>query len=264
MSRREVDALYYLHHGLPRQAPGSDASTRRAADLVAAHLPAHPRTLDIGCGPGRSALVLAEHLGANVTAIDIHQPYLDELTVHAQARGLTGRIETRKLSMKAMDFVPRSFDLIWAEGSAYFMGIRESLTTWFPLLKPGGCAAFTELCWLAADPPQEAIGYWAQHYPAMSRPAAHLAQAESLGYRVVAEFTLPASDWWDEYLAPLEARMRLLDSEAHRRKSLAAQIAESRRAIDLFRRYPEAFGYVFHIVAKAAAAAGPASVSASL
>ena len=52
------EAFFALHHGLPRQGPGSDATTRRLLEL-AGPLPEQPRTLDLGCGPGRSALLLA-------------------------------------------------------------------------------------------------------------------------------------------------------------------------------------------------------------
>lgn len=246
--------LYYLHDGLPRQAPGSDASTRRAISALGL-LPPHPRALDIGCGPGRSALMLAEQLGAQVTAIDIHQPYLDQLAADAGLRGVGHLIHCRNLSMAALDFPREAFDIVWAEGSAYFLGIRESLAAWLPILKPGGCAAFTELCWLASSPPREAVDYWRENYPPMTDSRAHLATAASLGYRILGSFTLPAVDWWDEYLTPLEARIRQLGSGTPRPGAgLAAQIAESSRAIALFRRYPEAFGYVFHLVAKPSAA----------
>lgn len=244
--------LYYLHDGLPRQAPGSDASTIRALSELAGRLPPNPRVLDIGCGPGRSAMVLAEQLGARVTAIDIHQPYLDQLRARAGERGLGDRIHCRNLSMATMDFPPGAFDLIWAEGSAYFLGIRESLASWLPLLKQGrGFAAFTELCWLngdAASRPAELRDYWAVAYPAMATSAEHVSTAVSLNYRVLTSFVLPPDDWWDEYLTPLEARIRQLEPESRRRRALAGFIDDSRRAISLLRRYPDCVGYVFHIV----------------
>ena len=124
-------------------------------------MPPEPRILDVGCGPGRSALVLASALGGHVTAIDLHQPYLDQLSASARASGLEKRIAPRRLSMKGMKFKAASFDLIWAEGSAYFAGIRKSLASWFPLLKCGGFAAFTELCWLTENRPAEIETYWA-------------------------------------------------------------------------------------------------------
>ncbi len=69
-----MTAFFALHHGLPRQGPGSDATTRRLLAL-AGPLPPRPRVLHIGCGPGRSSLVSAEEAAAEVTAVDLHQPY---------------------------------------------------------------------------------------------------------------------------------------------------------------------------------------------
>lgn len=245
--------LYHLHDGLPRQAPGSDASTREALRrLPRAKVPR--RVLDIGCGPGRSALVLAAARSvAHVTGIDLHQPYLDHLTAAAAARGLGERITARRMSMAKMRFAPASFDLIWCEGAAYFLGIRESLEAWRPLLAPDGCAAFTELCWLVppSKRPAEAVDYWAHAYPAMGSSRDHQATARAAGYRVIGSFALPERDWWDEYLTPLEARMEHLAPEAARSRTLAALIADSRRAIALYRRHARSFGYVFHLVSRA-------------
>lgn len=78
------DAFWTLHHGLLRQAPGSDASTRLLLDL-ARPWPDHPRAVDLGAGPGRSSLVLAA-AGAHVTAVDTHGPFLAGLRTAAAAR----------------------------------------------------------------------------------------------------------------------------------------------------------------------------------
>lgn len=72
------NAFFALHHGLPRQGPGSDATSRRLLAL-AGPLPARPRVLDLGCGPGRSALLLAADeyygpLGARADAADATAP----------------------------------------------------------------------------------------------------------------------------------------------------------------------------------------------
>ena len=241
--------LYRLHEGLPRQAPGSDASTRDAIGRLGT-LPPNPRALDVGCGPGRASSLLAELLQARVTAIDIHQPYLNDLAAAAQRAGVGQSIAPRRLSMAKMDFAPASFDLIWAEGSAYFLGIRKSLETWYPLLAAGGAAVFTELCWLGDDRPAEAVEYWATAYPEMTTPAVHLAAAREIGYVACQHWAMPEKDWWADYLTPLEARMKVLTEEAKRDRKLSALIADSRRAIDLYRRYSSSFGYVFHLVRK--------------
>ena len=59
-----------IHRGLPRQGPGTDATTLAALDLcVGAHEPA--RVLDVGCGPGMQTLAIACSLNAHVVAVDV-------------------------------------------------------------------------------------------------------------------------------------------------------------------------------------------------
>ncbi|WP_169577031.1 class I SAM-dependent methyltransferase [Nonomuraea coxensis] len=66
--------------------PPEARTTRHLPSLAAPPAP-HPRVLDIGCGPGRSSLVPAQ-AGTEVTAVDLHRPYLDELARTAADRGL--------------------------------------------------------------------------------------------------------------------------------------------------------------------------------
>lgn len=235
-----VEPFFLVHSGLPREGPGSDKSTSQAIALLRP-LPSNPRILDVGCGPGRQSLVLARQLGGLVTAIDIHQPYLDRLRRDADDQGLA--VETENLSMRALPFPPASFDLIWAEGSAYIIGLQESLRNWHPLLRAGGQAALTELTWLTPDPPAEAARFWAEAYPAMSTVEQNVHKIQSAGYHVRHHFALPESDWWEEYLRPLQARMeRLRDDTA-----LATVLEQTRREMDAVSRWGSTFGYVFYI-----------------
>src|SRR5688572_18401972 len=88
------ESFFLLHSGLPREGPGSDDSTRQALRRLGA-LPAEPRVLDLGCGPGRQTLVLARELGAVITAVDAHAPFLKELEAAAASQGLGHLIRTR-------------------------------------------------------------------------------------------------------------------------------------------------------------------------
>lgn len=69
-----AEIFWVAHTGLPREAPGSDATTRLLLRL-AGPLPPQPRVIDIGAGTGPASLVLAAE-GAKVTAIDTHPPFL--------------------------------------------------------------------------------------------------------------------------------------------------------------------------------------------
>jgi serine/threonine-protein kinase HipA len=237
--------MFRLFEGLPRQGPGSDACTRQALQRLPA-LPAAPRVLDLGCGSGRSSLVLAAALRTEVIAVDIHQPFLDQLRATARGRGLEDLIATRCADMAAPGVPAGSVDLLWSEGAIYFLGFEQGLRLWRPLLAPGGCLAVTECSWLSADPPADAAAFFAQGYPGMAEVADNIERAAAAGFDVLDHFVLPREAWWAEYYAPLEERMARLGPRAD--PELAAAIAETRREIDLFRRYGDAYGYVFYVM----------------
>lgn len=232
-------AFWALHHGLPRQGPGSDATTR-ALLRMAGPLPARPRALDLGCGPGRSALLLAAEAGAEVTAVDLHQPFLDELTAAATARGLTS-IRTLCRSMVGLPFAAGSFDLVWAEGSIYNVGFDRGLAEWRHLLAPGGALVVTECEWSTGSPSAAAREFWDAHYP-LRRGEENVAAARALGYAVVGTHRLPDADWFTEYYDPLAARV------ASRHPAYAAAAEATRREIAMRRDHGGEFRYTGYVL----------------
>jgi SAM-dependent methyltransferase len=237
--------MFRLFEGLPRQGPGSDACTREALRRLGA-LPAAPRVLDLGCGSGRAALVLAETLRTRVIAVDVHRPFLDQLQAAARERNLEDLIELRCADMAAPGVPAGSVDLLWSEGALYFLGFERGLRLWRPLLAPGGCVAVSECSWLTDDPPAEAAEFFHQGYPGMAGIGENLGRARAAGFDVLDHFTLPLEAWWDEYYAPLEQRMTELAPAAG--PELAAVLDETRREIELYRRHHDSYGYVFYLL----------------
>ena len=242
-AQRRLAAFEALHRGLPRQGPGSDATTRELL-RAARPLPERPRALDLGCGPGRSALLLASEAGAQVTAIDLHQPFLDELRAAATARGLTS-IRTLRCSMLELPFAPGTFDLIWVEGAVYNVGFDRGLAYWGRLLAPGGALIVTECEWSTATPSAAARAFWDAHYD-LRRTEQNVAAAQALGYTVEATYRLPDSDWFDEYYTPLAQRVATGDP-AH-----AAAIDATLDEIAMRRRHGRDYQYTGYVLRHAA------------
>jgi len=234
-----AEVFWALHTDLPREGVGSDATTRELLDL--ARPLSGSRALDIACGPGRSALVLAEE-GLRVTAVDTHDPFLDRLRSAAAARELPVTIERR--SMADLPYADGSFDLLWCEGASYIMGVDAALAAWRRLLAPGGALVLTEVGWTTATPSAEAREFWSA-YPAMRDAAATTAAAEAAGYEVVATRLLPESDWWDEYYTPLAERIAAWPApDAQTAAALAGNLAE----VDLRRSHPGDYGYTGYVL----------------
>ncbi|ROQ35447.1 putative N-acetyltransferase YhbS [Streptomyces sp. PanSC19] len=231
------DSFFALHHGLPRQGPGSDATTRRLLAL-SGRLPERPRVLDLGCGPGRSALLLAAEAGAEVTAVDTHEPFLAELREAAAARGLDGAIRTVNADMRALPFPDGSFDLVWAESSVFVLGFDRALAAWRRLLAPGGTLVLTECVWTTEEPGPAARAFWEEHY-ALRTVAGNAAAAVAAGYHVLGTVPQPESDW-DEYYVPLAAHADAADTTV---PGMAEAVAGARAEIALRREHGSDYGY---------------------
>lgn len=244
-----MEAFYREFAKLPRQGPGDPVSTRRAFMAVRG-LPPTPRILDVGCGTGAQTLELARISGGRVDAIDTCKLFLDELMRRAATAGLAERITTHDMSMDALDFPARSFDLIWSEAAIYSIGFERGLREWAPFLVDGGWLAASEAVWLSDDPPTEAREFWDAEYPAMSDIEDNRRIAESAGYVVVEAWPLPSSSWSDEYYSPLIDLMNVLQRKSGVDADVLSGINATRREIDIFQRYSDHFGYAFFVMRK--------------
>ena len=248
MAPDRATALFFeLFSGLPRQGPGTAASTRRALGLVPGIGP-QTRVLDIGCGTGAQTLVLADSSPSHIVAIDNHPPFIDALNGQARRLGLTHRLEARVADMRSLDFEDGSFDLIWCEGAIYNVGVEAGLRDWRRLLNSNGHLALTEVCWRKPEPPAECAAFWNREYPAIRDTAALLKTVEASGYETVGHFPLPASAWWDDYYRPLQDNLTAF-RERHRDESDAQELAEQcQREIDIWHDYSEFYGYEFLVL----------------
>ena len=194
--------------------------------------------------------MLAKRFNVRVTAIDVHQPFLDQLGRSAQAAGLSELIVTRRASMTALECPPESVDLIWCEGAIYIVGFQAGLRLWRPLLRPRGLAVVSECSWLTGSPPAEAAAFFKAAYPDMAGVEQNIARATAEGYDVFDYFLLPQQAWWDEYYTPLQERIALLRHRAADNPELAAVLAETEGEITVFSRFGDSYGYVFYLMRK--------------
>lgn len=239
--------FFELHSNLPREGPGNFESTQKAYRLLH-DLPPNPWILDIGCGPGKQAFDLIRISGGNITAVDNHQPYVDRLNGRAAALGLQHRVRAQYGDMFHLAFPPKSFDIIWAEGSIYIIGFAKGLRTFQPYLKAGGYLAVTEISWLKSDPPAELREFWRKEYPAMQSVEANLRTVDSCGYTLVDHFVLPAHAWMDDYYIPLGKGIDAARIKYQGRPEVLEFLAFNQLEIDLYRKYSDYYGYAFYVM----------------
>lgn len=250
MNQRSFDLFLELHRGLPRQAPGSAASTCRALKIAGA-FPACPKILDLGCGPGAQSLDLARETGGVVTCVDNLGPFLGELAVRAAGAGLAEQIAPVLGDMAALpeSVPPGTYDLVWSEGAIYNMGFDAGIKAWQRYLIPGGALAVSELCWLVDEEsvPQPARAFWKAHYPAMRTVDANRNAMQAAGCEVLGNFTLPPEEWWDSYYAPLLEKLAAFEAKYAGDEAALAVASMERREIELYREHGDAYGYVFFV-----------------
>jgi 16S rRNA (guanine1207-N2)-methyltransferase len=112
--------------------------------------PAAGQLLDLGCGYGPLALVMAARSpGSDVWAVDVNRRALARCASNAEAAGLR-RVRAVRPDDPAL---PGQFQLIWSNPPIRIgkPALHELLTTWLTRLAPGGCAYLVVQRNLGAD-----------------------------------------------------------------------------------------------------------------
>ncbi len=229
-----------VFEGLDRWGPGTETETLRALSKI----PFSPQSMmDVGCGNGVATMILAEHSVAMITAVDNDEPALARLSKQLKEAGLSDRVTTRCVSMTELPFKAASFDVIWAEASAYVMGVTKTLEQWRRFLKKDGVLVFSDLVWISANPPAELQEFWENEYPDMTTVSVRIEQAEAAGYQVLDSFAL-SEEAWKAYYEPLQKRIETLAPEMPN----SAAVLDMEKELAVYRQNQNDFGYQFFIL----------------
>lgn len=117
--------------------------------IRALQLPSGSRGLDVGCGIGLQALLLADEVGpeGHITGVDIVPEFLAYGENLAGEAGLSGRITFREGDMNRLPFPQDTFDWVWsADCVGYPAGeLAPVLEELMRVARPGG--SVTLLAW---------------------------------------------------------------------------------------------------------------------
>lgn len=206
---RYMADFFHVYEELDKWGPGLDSETLTAFSKI----PFVPKKiLELGCGKGVATIVLAKHSTAQITAVDNDSIVLERLFERAKEMGVDNKIEILCASMTELPFKEASFDVIWAEGSAYIIGVTNALKAWKKLLESDGILVMSDLVWLTNNPSEKALSYWKKAYPDMATVAERIQHAENIGYEVLNHFTL-SEEAWRAYYNPLQERINAIKGE---------------------------------------------------
>ncbi len=141
--------------------PGGTALTQRLVDDLA--LPSESTVLDLACGTGTTALLLAAR-GHRVIAVDFSEKNMARVRARAEGAGVADRITSHVADAAALPLRDASVDAVIAECAlSTFANKRVAVTQMCRVLRPGGRIGITDMVLNAPLPAHvaEAVGPWA-------------------------------------------------------------------------------------------------------
>jgi phosphoethanolamine N-methyltransferase len=133
--------------GVGFMTPGGEGNV---ANLVDGLEISGRRVLDIGCGIGGPAFVLASKYGAHVVGVDIEAQLIDQARIRAERLGLDSMCEFVPVDAGPLPFPDESFDVVLSAGVVMTIDDkREVFAEAMRVLKPGG--TLTVYDWMKAD-----------------------------------------------------------------------------------------------------------------
>jgi len=151
------DAIHYPDHFIDRLhtiwgegflSPGGPQEVR---DIVQGVDLAGRSVLDIGCGTGGPALLLAGETGlARLVAIDVEAPVLERARAQASESGLADRVAFQQIEPGPLPFADSSFDIVFSKDALIHIPDKAGLyRDVLRVLRPGG--AFLASDWLGGE-----------------------------------------------------------------------------------------------------------------
>lgn len=221
----EAIAKYEAVYGQHFLSPGGADSAR--ACIARLGLKPRMRVLDVGCGLGGSAFLMAREHGVLVHGIDVSANMLASARERLQSQGLTSQVTLEHADVLALPPIPR-YDVIYSRD--VFLHIHDKprlMTLLHALLNPSGLLFFTDYGRGEGNPSAEFAAYIEQRKYDLRTVSDYRALLEQAGFTQVT-----AEDHTTEFLSIMSSELaRIADDAGHAeiRRSWLDKIERARR-----------------------------------
>ena len=153
VSKCDIFDFMAKYVGLTVIHPGGFATTRQLIKALGVNR--NSRVIDVACGKGTTAILLAEKLGCEVVGIDLAPELIDEAIQLTKKKGLSGKVTFHVADALDLPFSDGEFDIAVAQAMLVLMEDKvKAIQEAKRVIKPGGRAGWLELSWKKAIPPE--------------------------------------------------------------------------------------------------------------
>ncbi len=206
--------------------------------------------LEIGCGSGYTACLLAKEYNARVTALDIGQKLLERTRKRAIEQGVGNKVETVQADAQELDFPTAIFDAAITESVLVLCDSRRASSGVYRTLKPKGVFGVNELT-LLKSPPEELVALfsdmgirllWEDEWRAVFREAG-FSDVSSNVYQI---------NMWEDAISrfQVDGIGTFLSAVVSGFLDTNIRNALTKDAIREWRRFPQSVGYGLYVCRK--------------
>jgi len=153
-TREWYDFVGLLADVLPEIHPGGQDATQVLLEMCC--LKATSRVLDVGCGSGSTACLIAKDYGSQVYGIDISEVMIAKAKERAQRQGLTEKLEFRVADVFDLPFEDDWFDVVIVESVLTPLpgDKKQAMKEMVRVVRPGGRVGANEGTIDPGSPPE--------------------------------------------------------------------------------------------------------------